>query len=188
MAQEPTGGGAGAFAFGELTAKDNVPTTGSGTYTGSMLASVVFNPTLDGQDISGPQVLPTYFQWMNGTSSVNVNFTNNAFTLALTGTVGQPFFDFNTAPQATVLAAGATFSAAGNGTINMINFGGFKGAFQTARFTNTDGTVRNVAVAGSSIDGAFYGPAAQEVGGGFRIVGGNPDERVDVVGAFVGKK
>ena len=37
-------------------------------------------------------------------------------------------------------------------------------------------------------DGAFYGPNGEEAGGGFRIVGGKPDERVDIVGAFVGKK
>lgn len=178
----------GAFAYGELTGNTAVPTTGTGTYTGSMLSSLVFNPTLDGQDISGTQVLPTYFQWMTGTSKVNVNFGANTFQLALTGTVTAPFFDYYTGPRSTVLNAGATFAAAGSGTINMRDFGGFKGQFQTATFTNTDGTVRNVAVAGSSIDGAFYGPAAQEVGGGFHIVGGNPDERIDVVGAFTGKK
>ena len=178
----------GAFAFGEMTAKENVPSTGTGTYTGSMLATLVFNPTMDGQDIASAVVLPTYFQWLHGTSTVNVDFANNSFQLALAGTVTKPFFDHYTGPRATVLAAGATFAAAGTGSINMINFGGFKGQFQSARFTNTDGTVRNVTIGGSSIDGTFYGPAANEVGGGFHIAGGNPDERIDVLGAFVGKK
>ncbi len=178
----------GAFAYGELTSTANVPKTGTGAFRGSMLATILFNPTLDGADPSTSEILSSYFQWMQGTSSVDVDFLNNTFQLALTGNVLAPQFDYMTSPQATVLAAGATFTAAGKGTINMVNFGGFKGAFDTARFANPDGSVRNVSVAGSSIDGAFYGPNANEVGGGFRIVGGNPDERVDVLGAFTGKK
>jgi hypothetical protein len=178
----------GAFAYGDLTNTSNVPKTGNGTYRGSMLATLVFNPTMDGQDPSTTNVLSSYFQWMEGTSTVNVDFLNNTFQLALAGTVFAPQFDRWTSPQSSVLNAGATFTAAGKGTINLVNFGGFKGQFDSARFNNTDGSVRNIAVAGSSIDGAFYGPAANEVGGGFRIVGGNPDERVDVLGAFVGTK
>ena len=83
---------------------------------------------------------------------------------------------------------GATFSALGRGDINMVTFGGFKGIFDSAGFTNPDGSTRQVAIEGSSLDGTFYGPNANEVGGGFRIVGGNPDERVDILGAFVGTK
>ncbi|WP_173203779.1 transferrin-binding protein-like solute binding protein [Sphingopyxis sp. BSNA05] len=43
-------------------------------------------------------------------------------------------------------------------------------------------------IAGSSINGAFYGPDAEELGGGYRIVGGTPDERIDILGTFVGKQ
>ena len=43
-------------------------------------------------------------------------------------------------------------------------------------------------IAGSSLDGAFYGPKADEVGASFRIVGGVPDQRVDVIGSFTGAK
>lgn len=99
-----------------------------------------------------------------------------------------PQIDSNTAPATSILLSGASFNAAGKGTINMVNFGGFKGQFQTASFANPGANAINVAVEGSSIHGTFYGPAADEVGGGFRIVGGNPDERVDIIGAFVGKK
>ena len=155
-----------------------------------MLASVVFNPTLDGQDASGATVLPTFFQWMSGTSRVNVDFGASTFTANLTGTiVGNPQFDYHTAPHSAVLKTGAAFSAAGNGTINMVNFGGFKGQFTSAAFQNTGGAPNyTVQIAGSSIDGAFYGPNGEEVGGGFRIVGGKPDERIDILGAFTGKK
>ena len=180
----------GAFAFGELTANTDVPKTGTGTYTGSMLASVVFNPTLDGQDQSGATVLPTFFQWMTGTSRVNVDFTNSSFTTNLTGSIiGNPQFDYHTSPQSAVLQTGATFTAAGSGAINMVNFGGFKGQFSSAAFQNPGGGANYaIVIAGSSIDGTFYGPNGEEVGGGFRIVGGKPDERIDILGAFSGKK
>jgi C-lobe and N-lobe beta barrels of Tf-binding protein B len=178
----------GAFAYGDLTSTSNVPKTGSGAYKGSMLATLVFNPTMDGQDPSTSTVLSSYFQWMEGTSNINVDFLNNTFQLALAGKVLAPQFDRFTSPQQAVLATGATFAASGKGTINLVNFGGFKGQFDSAKFTNPDGSQRSIAVAGSSIDGAFYGPTANEVGGGFRVVGGNPDERVDVLGAFVGVK
>jgi C-lobe and N-lobe beta barrels of Tf-binding protein B len=181
----------GAFAFGELTANANVPTTGTGSYTGSMLASVLFNPTLDGQDQSGPQKLGNYFQWISGTSKVDVDFAKALFTLNLAGTVTAPHFDYWTDPvtKDTVLKAGATFAATGNGSINMVNFGGFKGAFTSAAFQNpAGGSQYTVAIAGSSIDGAFYGPNGEEVGGGFNVTGGNPDERINIIGAFTGKK
>ena len=178
----------GAFAYGEVTNNRDVPTTGSGSYRGSMLASMVFNPTLDGQDISGSTVLPSYFQWLDGTATLNVDFLRNAFELALSGKVSAPQLDFFTGPQLSVIQAGATFTASGSGTINLSNFGGFKGAFASAALTNPNGQVRNVTIAGSSIDGAFYGPKAEEAGGGFRIVGGNPDERIDILGTFVGVK
>lgn len=179
----------GAFAYGELTDSKNVPTTGSGLYKGSMLATMIFNPTMDGKDISGSTVLPSYFQWLEGAATLNVDFLKNAFELALTGTVKAPQFDDNTGPRDTVLKQGATFAANGKGIINMVNFGGFKGQFNSAAFQNPAGGSRyEVAVEGSSIDGAFYGPNGQEAGGGFRIVGGKPDERIDILGAFVGTK
>lgn len=177
----------GAFAYGATTAKDAVPTLGTGTYTGSMLASMIFNPTIDGQDASGLNDLPNYFQWIEGTANIAVDFAQSAFSLNLSGQVLEPQIDQYTAPAATVLPAGARFTASGKGDINLVNFGGFKGFVNSASFT-AGTTQRAVNIAGSTIDGAFYGPKGEEVGGGFRIVGGNPDERIDILGAFVGKK
>lgn len=177
----------GAFAFGENTPNDAVPTTGSGTFTGSMLATMVYNPSIDGQDISGLSDLPTYFQWIEGSANLSVNFAASSFALSLNGTVLAPQLDYWAAPQTTIITEGATFTATGKGDVNVINFGGFKGFMETARFTSPEGP-RSVAIEGSTIDGTFYGPAAQEAGGGFRIVGGNPDERIDILGAFIGKK
>ena len=176
----------GAFAYGIATDQSAVPTTGTGTYTGNMLASVVYNPTIDG---AYGAVLPTYFQWMTGTSTTTVNFATNGVTLNIAGTVGPAYYDYNTAPQAISVAAGTSFTASGTATINLVNTGGYKGQFQSASFgatTNKSPTAVNIA--GSTIDGTFFGPKAEETGGGFHIVGATPDQRVDIVGAFKGKK
>jgi hypothetical protein len=171
-----------AFAYGERTANSAIPTTGSGTFNGQMIATMVYNNLLDTNAAA-----PTYFQWMHGNSSAAVNFATNTFTLALNGTVLAPLFDTYTS-KAFTLQSGATFTANGSGRIDLVSAGGFLGQFQSAFFTQPNGTKLDVSIEGSSIDGAFFGPAAQEVGGGFRIVGGVPDERIDILGAFTGAK
>jgi hypothetical protein len=174
----------GAFAYGLATDPNSVPKTGSASYSGRMLGTMVFNPTLD-QAAS----LPSYYQWLSGTSTTGVDFSTGKVTLGLSGVVGQAFYDNYTSPQQVTIAAGTTFTAAGTANINLVNTGGFTGAFQSAVFGSAlNGASPTVSIAGSSIDGTFYGPAAQEVGGGFRIVGGTPDQRIDIMGAFTGKK
>lgn len=172
----------GAFAFGERTDNAAVPRTGTATFTGAMAASMVFNDQID----FNPGA-PTYFQWIDGRSTTTVDFGANSFTIGLTGTVMAPQFDVFTDRSFTI-QSGATFAAAGAGQIDLITAGGFLGQMNSASFTQPGGAVLNVNIAGSSVDGAFFGPAAQEVGGGFRIVGGTPDERIDIMGAFTGKK
>ncbi len=191
----------GAFAYGAQTDQASVPNTGSGTYTGSMLATMVVNPTIDGTYGS---VLPTYFQWITGTSTTTVNFATSAVTLALSGTVTAPQiestrYDGNgvplpggvvpySTPARSTIAAGATFSASGTATIDLVKTGGFTGQIQTAGFSaTTNGAPTGINIAGSTINGAFFGPKAEEVGGGFHIVGGTPDQRIDILGAFKGK-
>ena len=176
----------GAFAYGAATSSSAVPVTGTGTYTGNMLATMVYNPTIDG---AYGAKLPTYFQWIEGSATTAVNFATNGVTLALTGTVTNPWIDTFTSPTTTSVAGGTSFTAAGTATINMVNTGGFTGQFSSASFgSTTNGSPTAVSIAGSTINGTFYGPAAQEVGGGFHIVGGIPDQRVDILGAFTGKK
>ena len=171
----------GAFSYGELSLIDNVPTTGTGTFDGTMLASMVFN---DQPDTIGN--FDTYFQWIAGRATTNVDFGANTFALSLNGTVGAPLFD-GTSRQHTI-QENAIFNANGAGTIDLVSAGGFFGQFDQAWFVNPGGTRYDLIIAGSSIDGAFYGPNGEEVGGGFRIVGGTPDERIDILGTFVGKK
>lgn len=173
----------GAFAYGAQTAQSAVPGSGTGTYNGSMLATMVYNPTLD---TAGGQ-LPSYFQWLTGTSKLVVDFGARKVDLTLNGVVLAPQIDRYTAPTSAFLAAGTTFSAGASGLIDLAGKGGFAGSFGTWAFTS-GGNTYVVNVAGSSFDGAFFGPNAEEVGGGFRVVGGIPDQRVDILGAFTGKK
>jgi hypothetical protein len=171
-----------AFAYGERTNSSAVPLTGTGSYSGAMLASAVYNPSFDVDPST-----PTYFQWIEGRATTTVDFAAKTFTLGLTGTVFAPQFDANTS-RTYALQQGASFAAAGSGQIDLVNAGGFLGKFNSASFTQPGGQKLTLDIAGSSIDGAFFGPTAQEVGGGFRVVGGVPDQRVDILGAFVGKK
>jgi hypothetical protein len=167
-----------AFVFGERTAYSAVPTSGSGSFTGDMIASVVYNPSLD-IDASAP----SYLQWMSGTSKTDVNFATGVVSTTLTGTVLAPPLDAYTSGSY-ALAAGTSFTATGNATIDIVNKGGFTGQFASASFAG----LGSINIAGSSLDGAFYGPNGEEVGAGFRIVGGTPDQRIDILGAFTGAK
>jgi hypothetical protein len=173
-----------AFAYGERTVNSAVPSSGSGSYTGDMIATVAYNPQLDID-----RSYPTYFQWINGTNTTSVNFATGAVTSNFTGTVTAPTIDAYTSGTSNrfQLAAGSTFTASALATIDLINKGGFTGNFTTAGFT-INGTLVPINIAGSSLDGAFYGPNGEEIGGGFRIVGGTPDQRIDILGAFTGKK
>ncbi|MEO9132196.1 MAG: transferrin-binding protein-like solute binding protein [Sphingomonas sp.] len=176
----------GAFAYGALTAGSAIPSTGTGTYNGEMLATMVYNPTIDG--LNGT-ILPTYFQWLTGTSKVTVDFGAKSVSLDLAGVVLNPQIDRYTAPNSSFLAAGTTFTGHGSALIDIAATGGYKGSFVGGNFTFLKGaTSLPVAVAGSSIDGAFFGPKAEETGGGFRVVGGIPDQRIDILGAFTAKK
>jgi len=180
-----------AFVFGEQTGNSAVPTTGTATFNGNMIASMVNNPLLDTDPSQS-----TYFQWINGTAKVDVNFGTGAISTALNGLTLTPYRDWSPILANTntggftydgvYVPAGATFAAAGTGTIDLVQKGGFVGTFSSAGFTWAGGSAK-VDIVGSSLDGAFYGPRAQEIGASFRIVGGTPDERVDIIGSFTGK-
>ncbi len=170
----------GAFAYGELTVNDQVPTSGTGSFEGAMLASMVFNDQPDTN-----RNFDTYFQWIAGQATTNIDFGANTFALSLDGTVGAPFFDGTDSRHS--VFEGAQFRANGAGQIDLVAAGGFFGQFNEAWFVNPGGARLDLNIAGSSIDGAFYGPNGEEIGGGYRIVGGTPDERIDILGTFVGK-
>jgi hypothetical protein len=172
----------GAWVFGERTPIEQVPRTGTGTFNGDMLATMVFNNLRD-----QTAAAPTYYQWISGSSRTTVDFAASTYSVALTGSVFAPQLDVFTSRQFSI-QPGATFTAAGTGRIDLVNAGGFLGQVNSASFVNPNGGSRfDVQIAGSSLDGTFFGPNAKEVGGGFRVVGGVPDERVDILGAFTGK-
>lgn len=206
-----------AFAYGIRTDNANVPKTGSASYSGDMLATMVYNPLIDDHGVRD-----TYFQWITGTNTTTVDFGANSFNSTFTGRVEAPLTDIYSS-GIHAMPAGSTFNATGSGTVDLVSAGGFSGQMTAASFTTpstvpnhvdpaltdtipntninpngltvqnpttpaTANTTYNVSIAGSSIDGAFYGPNANEVGGGFRVVGGTPDERIDILGTFVGKR
>lgn len=181
-----------AFVFGEMTPQSAVPQSGSANFSGNMIASMVNTPQLD----SNP-AQPSYLQWMTGTAGVSVNFSSGAVTAALTGTTLAPLFDPAAIKSPTnstgftfptvAIPAGATFTASGTARIDLAATGGFTGLFSSAQFLS-GGVTSAVTIAGSTLDGAFYGPNADEVGASFRIVGGVPDQRVDIIGSFTGQK
>ena len=193
----------GVFVFGQKTIQSQIPITGTGSYTGGFLASMVSDKTGGGS---------SYLQWINGSSTIAVDFGTRNVALRVEGLVGPAFAQgTTTAPNPISAPANSIFFAKGTAQIDLIRSGGFTGTFllnQAA--TGTTAEVRNVgfnrpdgsflgvdfasvALGGStagasSIDGAFYGPGAVNVGGNLRIIGGVPNERVDIMGAFTGAK
>ncbi|TGX52376.1 hypothetical protein E5A73_16415 [Sphingomonas gei] len=183
----------GAFVFGQKTANAQVPVSGEGTYNGDFLASMVADPTGGGRSA---------LQWITGGSTLKVNFATGKADLLLTGTVGESYV--LGAAVASPIAAGSGFIANGTAQVDLIRSGGFAGAFTlNSKTPNSVGFTMGSSFVGidfasaaaggstagaSSIDGAFFGPNAVNAGGNFRIVGGIPDQRVDILGAFSGAK
>jgi len=171
-----------AFVYGEQTANSAVPRTGTATYTGDMLATMVYNPLPDTDPTA-----PTYFQWIDGSQKTSIDFGTLKVSTDLTGTVRAPTFDAYTS-QVFAMATGSTFTASATSLIDLAGKGGFTGTFTSACFAATCTAGNSLLIAGSSLDGGFYGPNGEEIGAGFRIVGGRPDQRIDILGTFTGHK
>lgn len=167
----------GAYAFGSQTSAGNVPTRGTGSYSGAMLATMVRNIEAE----QNPAIR-SRFEWIHGEAKVDVDFGTGAVRTSFNGTVqptAEEFSDFGAYNQP---IPGATFTASGSGSIDgsRLNYVGTIG--QATLGSDL------VSIAASSLDGTFYGPDAVETGGAFRIVGSTPDQRVDIIGGFVGAK
>jgi hypothetical protein len=169
------------FVFGTPSAAGRVPVSGTATYTGGLLASVIYNTEID----TNPTVR-SRTEWISGTSTITVNFAQNTIDLALSGsfTNTRDAFEGSTGGLANYNSsnAGRTFTAAG------------RAAFGTAR-PYFSGTITAASVGGSTLPvavgtvaGSMFGNRAEEVGGNFRIVGGGSDQRVEILGAFTGKQ
>ena len=178
----------GTLVFGEQTERANAPTTGTGSFSGPMLASMIFNNSLDAGEFNN------YFQWIVGSANVNVDFAATTFSIAMNGEVKPLQVDVGGINPVASMPAGSIFNAAGNGRFDggLPIYRTFGGAFTSATFTRPDGTVFTMQLAdpyssANTIDGSFYGPKGEEVGGTFRLSNGEPDTRVDILGVFTGR-
>lgn len=177
----------GVMVFGTRTTGLQVPRKGTGRYEGQLLATMAAN--IDG---SAPVL-----QWITGTSAADVDFAKRTVGLSLNGVVGEAFRKTERVnDDALAIPSGSIFTATGSanwadaGTVFAGKFSsaGFKvGADNFAIDFTSVGAGTSTAGA-SSIDGTFYGPDAKNIGGNFRIVGGIPNQRVDILGAFAGAK
>jgi hypothetical protein len=151
-------GTAGAFSVGALTPGASIPTTGTGTYTGSAGGRYV--------DAAGNY----YFTVASMTAATD--FGARTINFSTTGT------------QQSVTLASGSFS--NNNNLNVS--GTLSYAAGTNQFSgnvsSVGGGVANAAMTGTAT-GNFYGPAAQEIGGGFAVRGTGT---AGFMGAFGGKK
>jgi C-lobe and N-lobe beta barrels of Tf-binding protein B len=169
------------FAYGINTAYKDIPKSGQSTYAGDLYAHVVISPQVA---ING-QVLGTAtgddFRSVVGTSTSTVDFGSGKIGFALAGNV--------------VGYAGDTrnFAAAGGADIfkpvtdtTPSRFSGAVTSWSLGAYNAANGIA--VPTAASTIEGGFFGPKGEEIGGAFRIIGNRPEERIDILGAFAGKK
>jgi len=175
-----------AMVLGTPSPASSIPMTGRATYQGNMLATAVYN-----LDIDTVADVRSRLDWIYGTANVSVDFAKGTIATELTGSfVDLPFSELAAqTPEGALRVsgfnrpnAGVPFAASGTAS------------FTTGRNTYT-GTITDASVGGTAIkigigtmEGGFYGPAAQETGGAFRIQGAGPDQRVEIIGAFAGSK
>ncbi len=178
----------GVMVFGNRASITETPTSGTAHFDGGFLATMI------GQTgIKAPVQ-----QWVTGTSAVDVDFAKRSIALTVAGTVNPAYVDNTPASDTTLgIPSGSTFNAVGTASWGTTN-NAFSGKFSSASFTSSTGAVTSVDMSpvsaggqntgASSIDGTFYGPGGTNIGGDIRITGGVPNQRVDILGAFVGVK
>lgn len=177
----------GVLVFGSRSTTTQTPTKGAAHFDGQFLATMI------AQQGNSARVQ----QWLDGISSLDVDFAKRTLSLSLSGKVG-PAFVQNQPVADSVLSvpSGSIFTAVGSAAWTSASTA-FTGKFASAAFSSNSTSTpidftsvsAGTATAGaSSIDGTFYGPDAKNVGGNFRIVGGIPNQRVDILGGFVGVK
>lgn len=144
------------FVYGYTTSRGDIPTSGNATYNGGFFGWVVGQPNDTGANFTQSNII--------GTSTIGVNFATGVLTTQFASDAASP----------------VGFTASGTSNINR-DLGGFRGTINAA-------TIRGVSanIIASSVEGNFFGPKAVEIGGALRVVGGTPDERVDVLGSFTG--
>jgi hypothetical protein len=166
------------LTYGINTPYKDIPKSGSASYSGDMYAHLIETPQNSGTDNDLRSIV--------GTSVSTVDFGTGKLSLQLAGNV--------------VGFAGDTRAFAASGTMDIFrpdtakkeeNASQFSGAITSWSLGAYNSTAAGgivVPTAASTIEGGFYGAKDQEIGGAFRIIGNRPDERIDILGAFAGKK
>ncbi len=177
----------GVLVFGTRSTTTQTPTKGAAHFDGQFLATTI------AQQGNSARVQ----QWLEGISAVEVDFAKRTLSLSLSGKVGPAFVQNKpVADSALSVPSGSTFTAAGSAGWTSASTV-FSGKFASAAFSSngtstpidfTSVSAGTATAGASSIDGTFYGPDAKNVGGNFRIVGGIPNQRVDILGGFIGAK
>lgn len=151
-------GTAGSFSVGTLTAGANIPTSGSGNYVGSAGGRYV--------DPAGNY----YYTFASMTAAADFGARSIAFSTTGTTQTGAN--------------GGATFTV--NPALNLsgtLSYTAGTNQF-TGNVSSVGGGTGNAAMTGTAT-GNFYGPAAEEIGGGFSVRGTGVS---GFMGSFGGKK
>lgn len=170
-----------AFVFGTPTPLSRVPTTGTASFTGGLLATAINNTELD----SSPTIR-SRTEWISGTATVAVNFAVNSINVTLSGNFMATSDAFEGSAGGLAAynssSAGRSFAATG-----IASFGSDRPAF-SGNITSAAIGGRSLPVAVGILNGSLFGSRAEEIGGNFRIVGGGADQRVDIIGGFTGAR
>ena len=152
------------------TAAGSMPTTGTANYTGGAVG-VAVQP--GGYTVpSGSTATAGTAAYLTGTLNLTATWSSNTLNGSITG----------------INAYATGGSGALIGTVNDINLASTisgSSVSGTATAAGTAGTAFNIAGAAGPLQGAFYGPSANEVAGTFHVTGGT--NNVTVIGSFGAK-
>ncbi len=170
--------------FGYNTLAANVPKTGTANYSGGLYADVIDARTF--YTIGGTSNFAIDFAGSKGTFSLNGRFVSAGPDPALAPRLGSTFVaagEIILARPATGANTSATAAPIGvfSGKVTSLALGG-----STIDYLPNE--TRANSFQGTSVEGGFFGPRAEEIGATFRIVGGVPDQRIDITGAVTGRK
>ncbi len=179
-----------AFVFGMNSLAKDIPKTGTATYEGSLFANYIYTAPY-----SGPATDQTKLDTIWGKAISTVTFATDAIGINLSGkleTSGENFSAIGSAIIQRPDIPNAALNATAEQPISR-----FVGSFSAvtigtrALTPNINASLPNTFQA-STVEGGFFGPtttgAPVELGAAFRIVGGVPDERLDILGAFIGAR
>lgn len=151
---------ASTFSYGLQTPVGSMPTSGTASYTGKTTGVAVYQGGNGGYILSGSFTATADF----AANTLDAAFTNISATNVVTGTVYDSFTNFSAA--ATI--SGNTFSG-------------------TTASTATNPVLVTAGPYSGTIDGAFYGPSAQEIGGVWTLTT-NGGAGWSATGSFGGKQ